>query len=372
MKKVLFIATISSFINAFLVNNIKILHELGYEVHIAVGKDGDITTNIPSYATIHYLSIERNPLKLKSNYKAYKEILQLIKDVKINFIDCHTPVGGVLGRLTAKKLKIKCIYTAHGFHFYKGAPLFNWLVYYPIEKYFSKFTDVLITINTEDYNRAKNKFKMKRLEYIPGVGVDIKKYQLRDFDRNRYRKKLGYSDDDFVILSIGELNKNKNHEVVLKVISKLNNPNIKYMIAGQGELKDYLLRLSKKLNISNQLQLLGFRSDIAELNNSADLFIFPSKREGLGLAAIEAMAAGLPIITADVHGMRDYSEDGITGYKCRYDDVASFAKNIEILLENEDIRLKMGKCNKKKCKKYDIGNVSAIMKKIYKKYEMSM
>ncbi len=311
MKKALIIATIYPFINGFEKNNIKILQELGYEVH-TIASGNDMTPNLDELnVKKNIINITRNPISI-ANIKAYFFIKKYINNNEIDLVHCHTPVGGVLGRLCnqkrRKKGKSKTIYTAHGFHFYKGAPLLNWLVYYPVEKWLSRYTDVLITINTEDYNRAKEKFKMKQLEYVPGVGIDLSKFQLKNFDRKTYRKELGVKSDDFAILSVGELNKNKNHEIVLRSIAKINNPKIKYMIAGQGDLDGYLIELANHLGIGDKVNLLGFRKDIPELLNSSDLYILPSLREGLNVSLLEAMASGLPCIGSKIRGNADLKD----------------------------------------------------------------
>lgn len=367
MKKILFIATVPNFLTGFLINNFKILHELNWEIHIATNCEVPSKREFLDFLIVHNISIQRSPLNI-DNYKAYKQIINIVTDNSIDVIDCHTPVGGALGRLVAHRLNLKCLYTSHGFHFYKKGPLLNWIIYYPIEKYLSKYTDVLITINSEDFKIAKEKFKMKRVEYIPGVGVDTDKFILNDFNKDQYRKKLGLSKEDFAILSVGELNKNKNHEVIIRAISKINNPNIHYLIAGEGEYKNYLLQLAEKLNLSDNIHILGFRKDIVELNNSVDLFAFPSKREGLGLAAIEAMAAGIPIITSNTRGINDYSQNGQTGYKFKYNDIDGFAKGIKSLFLNKSLRLQMSHNCVNVSKSFDKNNTYLILKRIYYLY----
>ena len=173
---------------------------------------------------------------------------------------CHSPIGSVVARIAAcnaRKKGMKVIYTAHGFHFYKGAPKKNWLVFYPIEKMCSKLTDVLITINQEDYIFAKKHMKAKKIEYIPGVGIDIKKFNNGEFDRAAKRKELGLDADDIMLLSVGELNQNKNHEVIIKAIGALENQNIHYFIAGKGDKEELLKKLAEQKNV--KLHLLGRR-----------------------------------------------------------------------------------------------------------------
>lgn len=375
-EKVLILASVASMIDQFNMSNIHILLSMNYEVHVACNFEKGNTCNQEKIdklknrlneLNVKYYQIDftRSVFKIFEDIKAYKQVKKILNENNYKFVHCHSPIGGAIGRLVCRSTNAKCMYTAHGFHFFKGAPLKNWIIFYPIEKYLSKYTDVLITINKEDYKRAKNKFKMKQLEYIPGVGVDTKKFQSLDFDRNSYRNKLGYRDSDFVILSVGEINCNKNHEIILRSIAELKDDRIKYLIAGQGELKDYLLDLSKKLNIDKQFKLLGFRNDIVELNYSADIFAFPSKREGLGLAAIEAMATGLPIITSNVHGINDYSINRKTGFSYSPEDYIGFSKGIKFLFEHATERQKIKDINMNIAKKYDISNVNSIMLKIY-------
>lgn len=376
--KVLILASVASMIDQFNMSNINILLSLGYEVHVACNFEKGSTCSNEKIKQlkvklreldVKYFQIDftRSVFNLFQDIKSYKQVKNLMKENNYKFIHCHSPIGGVIGRLSCRATNTKCIYTAHGFHFFKGAPIKNWLIFYPIEKWLSKYTDVLITINKEDYNRAKSKFKMKSLVHIPGVGIDFEKYQLNNFNRECYRKKLGFSEDDYLILSVGELNNNKNHEVILKAIAKLNNPNIKYVIAGQGRLKEYLLKLSEDLNIKSQLVLLGFRNDIPELAHCAEIFAFPSKREGLGLSALEAMAAGLPLITSNVHGINDYMIQGVTGFSFKPSDIDGFKSGILKLKKDSNLKDYIGNNNIEISKNYDKKIVNEQMINIYSK-----
>lgn len=366
-KKVLFVATVvKTHINAFHIPCLKLLKEMGYETHVAAKNDYEIKEEcIIPYCDVFYdLQFERSPIK-KENLNAYKQLKKIIQEENYDIVHCHTPVGGVLARLACKHLgdsfKGTIMYTAHGFHFFKGAPIKNWLIFYPIEKWLSGYTDVLITINKEDYNRAKRKFKMKKLEYIPGVGVDIEKFQLKGFDRELYRNKLGLKKDDFAILSVGELNRNKNHEVIIRAIAQLNNNKIHYFIAGKGELYNYLIDLTKRNNIENQIHLLGFRTEIPQLLNSCDLYILPSKREGLNVSLIEAMAAGMPCIASCIRGNTDLLEE-YSKFLVKPNDVNRISYLIEEILLNRDTTIY------KNISKFSLEFVKKEMYEIYKFY----
>lgn len=365
--KILYVTTISNTVNAFLIPHINMLINEGHTVDVAFNIEQEVKTEIKEIGCkIYTVPFKRNPLN-KDNFRAYIMMKEIIETENYDLVHTHTPVASFIVRLACNKFNnVKVIYTAHGFHFFKGAPLINWLVYYPIERWLARYTDILITINKEDYARAKNSFKAKKVEYIPGVGIDVKKFNEVVIDKSAKRRELGIPEGAFVVLSVGELNKNKNHETVIRAIAKLSNPNICYVICGQGQLKDYLENLIKGLGLEEQVKLLGYRTDIAEINKASDVFLFPSKREGLGLGALEAMASGLPIITSNIHGIVDYSINGKTGYTCNPTYVVGFAKAINKLVNSSDVRDKMGHQNAEISKKYDSKNTERIMKSIYK------
>ena len=227
------------------------------------------------------------------------------------FCHCHSPIGGAIARIAGHATKTKIIYTAHGFHFYKGASVLNWAIYYPIELLLSYWTNCLITINKEDYYRAKHKFHAKKTVYIPGVGIDSNRFQNLGISRGQKRQELGLSKEDIFILSVGELNKNKNHEVVVRALAGLKGQNIVYMIAGEGNQKEHLNTLAEENGVS--LRLLGFREDICSLLEAADVFAFPSKREGLSVSVMEAMFMKKPVIASKIRGNTDLIKDGENG-----------------------------------------------------------
>lgn len=367
MKKILVLTTVNSTINAFLIPHIQDLKKKEFYVECAANITSDIDDRlIKDNIIVHNLPFSRNPLSL-SNIEAFRLLIKLQKENNYDIIFMHTPIASIYGRLLKLKFKsIKIIYMAHGFHFYKGASITNWLVYYPIEKICSYLTDVLITINSEDYELAKKKMKSKKVYYVPGIGFDTNKFSSTKVDKAEKRKELGINEDDIMILSVGELNKNKNHEVIIKAIANIRRDDIHYFIAGEGKLKDYLYSLAQGLGIKNRVHLLGFRKDVNELYKTADIFCFPSLREGLGLSALEAMACGMPILTSDIHGINDYSIEGKTGFKCKATSIDGFKCNIEKILSNSEISNQMAKLNKEKVKKYDLYNVKKYMNEIYK------
>lgn len=365
--KILYITTVGETME-FFTEIFKRLIAEGHTVELACSSQWDYKDAIAQLHLRRYdIPFSRSPFST-DNLKAYLQLKRLVRENHYDIVHCHTPNAAVMTRLACKGIRkngTKVIYTAHGFHFFKGAPRKNWLVYYPVEWLCAHWTDILITINKEDYTLAKKKMKAGKVKYVPGVGVDTKKYKNLKIDRKEKRTEIGIPEDAFFLLSVGELNDNKNHATIVKAIAKLHNPNIYYVIAGRGSAEGTLVRLAESEGIQNNFILLGYRDDIPDLNYAADVFCFPSKREGLGLGAVEAMLSGLPIVTSNVHGINDYSQDGVTGYKCAPMDVDGFAKAIDKLYKDPELRAKMGTYNRKYAEKYDVRKIIKRIGDIY-------
>lgn len=373
MKKVLFVATVvKTHIMEFHVPYLKMFKEMGWETAVAARNDYENPADcvIPYCDTYYDIPFERNPFKLE-NLKAYKELKKVIDNGRYDIIHCHTPVGAMLTRLAAKQARkngTKVFYTAHGFHFYKGAPAINWVLYYPVEKWLSRYTDVLITINKEDYERAKA-FKAGRVCYVPGVGIDLKKFNVDYVDKEQKRKEIGVDSDDFVLLSVGELIPRKNHEVVIRAMSVLKQngglEHIEYVICGQGTYEVDLKKLAEELSVADHIHFLGYRNDISEICNCADLFVFMSHQEGLPVALMEAMACGLPAVCSNIRGNTDLIDDGVTGL-IPNNTPEELAGAINRMRNDTNLCDRLASAALQKIKQFDLSSVEERMKIIYR------
>jgi len=366
-KKVLFVATVvKGHIMPFHLSFLKMLQEKGYQTVVAARNDYDNPEDckIPHCDVYYDIPFERSPIR-SQNFKAYRQLKDIIDKNCFDIIHCHTPVGGLLGRLSsikARKQGAKVIYTAHGFHFYKGAPSKNWLLYYPVEKICSYFTDVLITINKEDFALASKKFRAKKVVYVPGVGIDVDKFKNCDVLKAEKRKEIGVPEEATLFISVGELNANKNHATVIRAISMMENERIHYAVAGSGDRKEDLIALASELGIEHRVHLLGRRNDVAELYKAADCYVHPSFREGLPVAVMEAMAAGLPVACSHIRGNADLIDAG-GGVLFSPHSVDDCKEAIQKLLK-EDLT-KMGCYNQEKIKDYSHEKINEMMLDIY-------
>jgi glycosyltransferase involved in cell wall biosynthesis len=380
MKKALVLAHVASMIDLFNRDNINILTEMGYQVDVICNfKQGSVTSqfrvnqfrNELENAGIktYHAPIPRSLLAVKELISSYFLIRKIVRVNHYKLVQCQSPIGGVIARLVCRKerkIGTKVIYIAHGFHFYKGAPLINWLLYYPIEKFCSRSTDCIITINREDYSLAANRMNnAKEIKYIPGVGIDVNKIKNIQVDINEQRNKLGIPIDSKVIVSVGELNKNKNHEVVIRAIAEIQRSDIYYIICGQGKLDNYLKNLAKKLKIDKRVIFLGYIENVYQINLISDIFTFPSIREGLSVSLMEAMACGLPIICSNIRGNNDLVVDGKGGLLIKTNDVLEFSNAIIKLIENNDLRYKMKEYNLSSIEEYSIIKINKLMKNAY-------
>lgn len=372
MKKVLFVATVvKTHIMEFHIPYLKMFKEMGWETAVAARNDYENPADcVIPYCDIYYnIPFERNPLK-PGNLKAYKELKHIIDEGEYDIVHCHTPVGAMLTRLAAKQARrkgTKVFYTAHGFHFYKGAPAINWILYYPVEKWLSRYTDVLITINKEDYERAKT-FKASKVCYVPGVGIDLKKFNEGYVNKEQKRREIGVSANDFVLLSVGELIPRKNHEVVIRALSVLKQLDklihIEYVICGRGAYEIDLKKLAEELDVADHVHFLGYRNDISEICNCADLFVFMSHQEGLPVALMEAMACGLPAVCSNIRGNTDLIEDGVTGLLAN-NTPEEVAESISKMKSDTALRNRMASVALQKIKQFDLSSVEDEMSKIY-------
>ncbi|MCI1690193.1 MAG: glycosyltransferase [Leuconostoc mesenteroides] len=357
-KKVLMLAAKANMIQQFNHRNIKILQNLGYEVHVA--------TNMVDFGSMsaeenerfkqwmngnkivaHQVDFERRMGSLKGNIRSIKQLRQIFKKNDFAFIHVHSPLGSILGRLVAKQFKVPTIYTAHGFHFFKGGPKSGWLIFYPLEWFFSFITDTLITINNEDYELAKKHMHAKKTIKINGIGVDVESaWRVTDKEkataRKKLRKELSIPDEAFLISSVGELSDRKNHKVVLEALRMMEpqeRKNIYYIIAGTGVNGTLLEELAGSFGYNTNFKLLGYRSDIHAINYASDISVLPSLREGLGIAGLDATIDGTYLIATNKGGVSDYvykNENGVLFNANRPNELKELINSVRV--NEKDIR----------------------------------
>lgn len=374
-KKALIVTRVSGFLPQFEMNNVKILQEMGYEIHYAAnfnvvvyGKDNSRLQGTGIYR--HHIPFGRSPLS-RDVWRCYKELKQLMLEEEFDLIHCHMPMTGVLARKAAEKVRkitdrhTPVFYTAHGFHFYKGAPLSNW-IYYPIERHYARYTDELLLINKEDYERA-SKFPVRGcVEHVPGIGIQSMPPENPDFDM---RQKYHIPEDHKVVVSVGELTERKNHEVMIRAMDRFRQEPVVYLICGTGPLEKKLHDMVKEMHLEEKVRFAGYCEQIPDVLRQSDLFAFPSKQEGLPAAMMEAMQAGLPVLALDIRGNHDLIVDGSGGFLFDENLAEDYVRGIRYFLKYPQEAERMGQWNKERVIDFSLEIVESHMWRIYSRLE---
>lgn len=377
-KKILIVTSVWGFLAKFGKEDVRVLQELGYEVHYASNKNNPIyqfPENIYETMNVvfHDIDIWQSPFGVRHNAKAVREIRNLVKKERISVIHCHTPSGGLVARLAGIGLPVKVIYTVHGFHFYRGAGKIHNLIYHSIETFLSCFTDIIVTVNREDYKAACKMHQRKGTFQIPGVGLDREFFHETSLEqRAEAKKKLGVT-GKFFILSVGELRENKNPEVIIRALACLKEKGMdishfQYGLLGAGKQEGELRNLIAEKELSDIVYFYGYQSDVRPYLQAADMLAFPTIREGLGMAALEAMAMGVPVLAADNRGTREFMMEKENGYVCMQNNPSEYARLIEKMYREQDKwctntekRLQI----RKSTEKFDKKNTITVMREVY-------
>ncbi|MFC0560060.1 glycosyltransferase family 4 protein [Halalkalibacter alkalisediminis] len=369
-KKILFCATVDYHFKAFHLPYMKWFKEQGWDVHVAASG----TIDLPFTDKKFDIPIERSPFNL-ANVKAYSELKRIIDGNQYDMIHCHTPLGGVLARLAARQSRnkgTKVIYTAHGFHFCKGAPLMNWLVYYPIESFLARYTDSLITINSEDFYLAtKHRFKAMEIEHVHGVGIDTERFKPIGEDKKKEERiKLGFSQEDFLMFYAAEFNKNKNQQLLIRALAMVKDelPKARLLLAGEGALMGECKDLARSLQVIEQIDFLGFRKDIDLLLPACDIAVASSLREGLPVNIMEAMACGLPVVASENRGHSELIKNQINGFTIYPEDIQLFADHLKELYKSKELLTKLSVGSLEVVKKYSLQQTTKELNVIYSSY----
>ena len=362
MNKKILITSTDLMMVQFLLSHVRNLAENGFDVEVACsdvgGRMGEVRKGLREYVrAIHTVRLVRSPLSIR-NLTGYRDMRSIVNGGNYDIIWTNEPVMGVVTRLAAKTARrkgTKVVYVVHGFHFYKGAPLINWMLFYPIECLMGRYCDSVVTINCEDFRRAK-KMRLPDVRFIHGIGINTERLKPKR-DQSNIRDELGINQNAFLVLSVGELNRNKNQQVIIRAITQINDKDIHYLLCGKGDQLEILRNMAIAAHIIDQVHFLGYRTDVVNICSQSDLFVMPSRREGLPVASLEAMYCGLPLLTARTRGLMDIMEDGRSGYMYDQDDAAGFAEGIRKLKAEPELRKQMALRNHIVVRQYCIDSV---------------
>jgi len=369
--RVLFVASVARHLVAFHLPDMELLRGQGYEIHAACDAKG-LTEELEGRGVrVWHVPISRSPWSPR-NAAAFVRLLRLLRTGEYRLVHVHTPVAAVLTRVAARIARTPAVlYTAHGFHFFRGAPLRNWLLYFPLERALARWTDGLIVVNDEDWRHARHWPVRGRVHSVPGVGVplDTVPEVATNGDAAAVLGSVGATLPP-VALMVCELSPTKNVEMALRAwrYVKAARPDVLLVIAGEGSQRGRLERLAGRLGVADRVRFLGFRRDVPTLMSLATLLVATAKHEGLPRVVLEAMAAGKPVVATNVRGQSDLVEDGRNGFLVPLDAPRQLARGILRVLGDAGLAVALGAEGKRRSVAYGIPIVSRTMSDIYNAY----
>lgn len=359
MKKILFVANVAKeHINKFHIPTIRVFRENGWIVDVACSGE----ENVPECDHQFRMCWKRSPFTIKT-FIGIQDLKKIIGEGEYDIVYCHTPVGGLAARLaarSARKRGTKVVYCAHGLHFFKGAPIVNWLVYYPIEKLLAHYTDVFFAVNREDFEQVKKRFshQMKAL-LVPEVGVNFTRLDIEDKAcvRETYRKELGIGKHTTALIYVAELIPNKNQKMLIDALQILRKQgeDVCLILPGPDHADGEFAKYADSLGLRDSVRFLGWRSDIGELMSAADICVASSIREGFGINLVEAMYCGLPVVATNNRGHAMIIEDGKNGFLVEVNDSGTMADKVRLLIHDSAVREKMSGLD---VRKYDCNTIA--------------
>lgn len=366
--KILYVANVAKeHFCKFYINEFKELSRMGWEIDIACRMDADV----PFVSHAFPMPWNRSPFRL-STFKGVRELRKIIDNNGYDILYCTTPIGGLVGRLAAKRCKFRpiVIYIAHGFHFFKGSSVLSWILYYPVEKWLAKYTDVLITVNSEDFLFAKKKFPVKKIVKINEIGANTGIYRktiVSPEENLNIKKEIGIEKNFPILFYAAEISKLKNQTYLLSVIRELVSLGFDpvLLLPGRDQTSGRFQRRADFVGLKNRVKLLGFRQDLNKIIHVADFCTPSSRREGLGLNVVEAMAAGIPVVAVDNRGHRQTIVSGVNGFLVSIKSPDEMCSKIVYLINHPEIREKFEKNGIITSESYDFSAVFPTIMSIY-------
>lgn len=371
MKKVLFVANIYKHFIAFHMPYLQLLKNMGCEVHLAAG-ERSVDIEIADYQ--HNINFRRNPFNV-INLQAYFELRKLMDTERFDLVCCHTSIASAIARLACissrKHFGTKLLYTVHGFDFSNYSGFKQWLLFYPVEKYLSKYADGIVLINTEDYNLVKRKkFRNSDTFKINGIGLDTSRFTPDTTIKQKLRSDYGFGEDDFIMIYSARFVPVKSHEFIIDSfceIVKISN-SVKVIFLGDGPLLNNMKYKTNMLGLDKNIFFYGYRNDVSNFLNMCDCGVSASSTEGLGMNVAEAMYFRLPVVVTENSGHNELVINGMNGLMFKWGDEKAFVNNIRYLYLNERERYSMGNSGYNHVRNFLIDKCVNNMYNIYSRY----
>ncbi|NEP50504.1 MAG: glycosyltransferase family 4 protein [Moorea sp. SIO3C2] len=375
MNRLLIITTIPDTIRGFLLPLAHHFRFEGWQVDAMAQGVSACEECLAAFDQVWDVQWSRNPLDPQNLLLAPRTIQEVIAQKNYDIIHVHTPVAAFITRYALRGLikqgKPRVIYTAHGFHFYRGGQPLKNALFLTLEKLAGNWTDYLVVINHEDKEAAKqyNIVPPKQIRYMPGIGVDLEYY---NFDATPVAEvmavyeELGITPENPLFLSVAEFIPRKHHQDILRAFACLERPDVHLALAGDGdeEWTQQMQDLASALGIKPQVHFLGFRRDIPTLIQASIATLLVSEQEGLPRSVMESLCLETPVIGTNIRGTRDLLA-GDCGLLVEVGDIEGIAQAMTWVLDHPEDALAMAKRGRDHMSAYDLQNILELHEALY-------
>lgn len=306
-----------------------------FEVGVVIGTKGPLWDELKARGIPVYRcdSLQRSLSPMK-DLKAFTELSSLIKELNPDLVCTHSSKAGFLGRLAAYKNSIPAVFTAHGWSFTEGVSPVNRKIYLQLERMAAKWCERIICVSEYDRQLALEK-RVTSYNKLVTIHNGI---PTSDCLATGICK-----DTPIRIIMVARFSEQKDQQLLVRAASQLQTENdFEIDFVGDGPLFSSTKELAQKLQISDKVRFLGARTDVPELLENADVFVLTSNWEGFPITILEAMRAGLPVITSDVGGCNEAVIDGVTGYLIPRGDQECLKERLARLINDPQLRSSMG------------------------------
>lgn len=350
LRSALFVTTVPVTLEAFLLPFADHLRSSGWSVDAMARGASENPAVLEHFDNVFDVAWSRNPLSPRNIFGTTRRVRHVAQEGRYSVVHVHTPIAAWVTRYALRSLsdtvRPAIIYTAHGFHFHtRGKPVAN-LVYRTMERLAARWTDVLVTINDEDFAaaRAFGTIDPGSVRLVRGIGVDTERFapaESGDVRRRAIRAELGISEEAVLVTMVAEMAPVKRHRLAIDALGRVKNERLTLLLVGEGPLEHALRDLVIEQGLKDRVRFAGHRADVDTVLAASDTLLLCSEREGLARCVLEAMATGIPVIGTDTRGITDAVGD-VAGWIVGHDDVKGLADALDALASDAEERTARG------------------------------
>ncbi len=371
--RLLIVASVPETLRAFLLPYAQHFRSLGWRVDAAArgGASDEVVTE--AFDQVVDVPWSRSPLDPANLTTAAATLRAHVRQERYDLVHVHDPIAAFVTRFALRRLRrtigVRVVYTAHGFHFFKGNAAHRNAAFYLLELIASRWTDAQIVINREDEAAAKRwPFASRdRVTYMPGIGVDMGRYDpaaVSEDEVRAVRAELGLDPTSTLVTMLAEFNPGKRHRDLVDALARADRPELVIALAGVGPLEEAVRAQCARLGVAERVRFLGFRTDVPVLLRASAALALPSEREGLPRSIMEASCLERPVIATRIRGVTELVTPA-SGYVVEVGDVEGLAEALQAIVDDPDGAAAKGRAGRVAMRTFDLAPVLGAHEALY-------